>query len=217
MLCSNERRKSESMPCASDSRLTMLMANSGAELSKDRSARGPCGSDGVGSPARSQAFSEPRLRCVERCERGFVGLRKVEVELREGVVHELRNLPAQVVLVVGRDRVPRRPRPRRRVQALPRKPRCNRPSSRARRDRRRLNFQFFSGSSMRSRSRARCSVLRHVEPKLQDHGALLREMALVLDDRAEALLPESLAATLLRQLLRRERYSGCTRTTSTSS
>ena len=66
----------------------------------------------------------------------------------------------------------------------------------------RLNFQFFSGSSIRARKRFLCSAFRKVEEKLNDPRSIAIKVSLQIHDGAITVLPESfLAEQLLRQPL----------------
>jgi hypothetical protein len=80
----------------------------------------------------------------------------------------------------------------------------------------RENFQFFSGSSMRSRKRFFCSSFETWRKNLRIRYAVARQVALERADVLVALLPDRLRDQLRRQVLRGEDL-GVHRTTSTSS
>ena len=56
----------------------------------------------------------------------------------------------------------------------------------------RLNFQFFSGSSMRARKRLRCSSLERWRKNLTMRVPLRVEVPLQIDDRTIAVVPDRL-------------------------
>ena len=64
-----------------------------------------------------------------------------------------------------------------------------------------LNFQFFSGSSIRGEEPAALLLLADVEEELDDPEALVGEVALPVVDLAEAAVPDAPVLELGRELL----------------
>ena len=56
----------------------------------------------------------------------------------------------------------------------------------------RLNFQFFSGSSMRCEEALSLLLLREVEEELDDAGSVAVEVSLQIRDRAIPVVPDRL-------------------------
>ena len=123
-------------------------------------------------PHRARLSPLPRAspaRCLARraARRSLSGIR---VSVRAARRFIAATTTRRVIpLVVGRHDEPRRVAVSRSPGSRPRRPPCNRPSGRAPQVVTQ-NFQFFSGSSSRSRKRRFCSSFETMQEELQDHA-----------------------------------------------